>query len=269
MYTWNPQDYANHSRAQESWARELLTQIDLRPDDTVLDIGSGDGRITAAIAQRVPRGSVLGVDLSSDMIAHATAEHCHPPVTNLRFAQADAAALPFVAEFSVVFSNATLHWLPDQSAAIQGISRALRPGGRVIAQCGGQGNVAAVIAAFEHVANSPRWRAITTPGEVPGRAMGQSYRFHAATTYEGWLREAGLEIQECRLIPKDMTHDNFATFVGWLRSAWHPYTAGVPLEVRDAFIDDTAREYLARHPQDDQGRIHVATVRLQLRARKV
>ena len=260
MYTWNPQDYAQHSKSQETWARELLTQIDLRPDDTVLDIGCGDGRTTAAIARSVPHGCVIGVDLSADMIAHATTQHSK--TNNLRFTQADAAALPFTSEFTVVFSNATLHWLPDQRAAVQGIAQALRPQGRAIAQFGGQGNVADVIASFEKVADAPRWRTITTLGDMP-------YHFHAATTYETWLEEAGMEILECRLIPKDMIHDDTPTFVGWLRTAWHPYTAGVPDELRDAFLNDVATDYLARHPLDNQDRVHVATVRLQFRARKV
>lgn len=261
MYTWNPQDYARHSRGQEAWARELLTLIELRPDDVVLDIGCGDGRTTAAIANSVPDGRVVGVDLSSEMVAHATTRHCRPPTNNLRFAQADAAALPFVAEFSVVFSNATLHWVPDQRAAVHGIARALRAGGRLVAQMGGQGNVVEVIAAFAHVAGSPRWRDFATPGEVP-------YRFHAPAAYEGWLRESGMEVQECRLIPKDMVHEDSSIFIGWLRTAWHPYTAGVPLELRDAFIQDIALHYMAAYPPDGQGRVHVPTVRLQVRARK-
>jgi trans-aconitate methyltransferase len=260
MYTWNPQDYAQHSQFQETLARELLTQIDLHPTDIVLDIGCGDGRTTAAIAQAVPQGRAVGVDLSPDMIAHATTQHPQP--NNLHFTQANAAALPFTSEFTVVFSNATLHWVQDQRAAVHGIARALRPGGRAIAQCGGQGNVADVISSFEQVASTPRWRTITTLGEMP-------YRFHAATAYENWLHEAGMETQECRLIPKDLTHDNVPAFAGWLRTAWHPYTAGVPTDLLDAFVQDVATHYLASHSPDNEGRIHVATVRLQFRARKV
>ncbi len=259
MYTWNPQDYAQHSRSQEIWARELLKQIDLRPTDIVLDVGCGDGRTTAAIARSVPQGCVIGVDLSADMIAHATAQHSQ--TNNLRFTQADAAALPFTSEFTVVFSNATLHWLPDQRAAVQGIARALRPGGRAIAQFGGQGNVADVIASFGRVAAAPRWRTTATLGAMP-------YHFHAASTYETWLKEAGMEIQECRLIPKDMVHEDIPTFVGWLRTAWHPYTAGVTDGQRDAFLNDVTADYLERHPLDNEGRVHAATVRLQFRARK-
>jgi trans-aconitate 2-methyltransferase len=77
-----------------------------------------------------------------------------------------------------------------------------------------------------------------------------------------------MEIQECRLIPKDMVHQDPDTFLGWLRTAWHPYTAGAPHEVRDAFLQDTARHYMVGHPPDDQGRVHVSTMRLQVRARK-
>ena len=145
MYTWNAEDYAQHSRGQEAWARELLTLLDLRPDDVVLDIGCGDGRTTVSIAKSVPHGRVVGVDLSAEMVAHAIAQHCRPPVHNLRFEQADAAALTFESEFSVVFSNAVLHWVQDQRSAVQGIARALRPAGRFVAQFGGYGNVAEVM----------------------------------------------------------------------------------------------------------------------------
>ena len=261
MYTWNPQDYARNSRGQEVWARELLSLVDLRPDDVVLDVGCGDGRTTASIADSVPRGSVVGVDLSADMVAHATRQHGHPSNHNLRFQQADAAALTFVSEFSVVFSNATLHWVRDQQAAVRGIARALRPGGRFVAQMGGQGNCAELVATFEEVARTPRWRETVRFGEIP-------YRFNHPTAYESWLRECGLQILECRLISKDMVHEDRAAFIGWLRTAWHPYTTGVPMELRDAFLEDVAAHRAASHPPDEQGQIHVEAVRLQVRAQK-
>jgi trans-aconitate 2-methyltransferase len=261
MYTWNPQDYAQNSRGQEVWARELLSLIDLRPEDVVLDVGCGDGRTTASIAKSVPRGYVVGVDLSADMVAHASRQHSHESNSNLRFQQADAAALTFESEFSIVFSNATLHWVSDQRAAVQGIARALRPGGRFVAQMGGQGNFAEVIATFEHVARTPRWREIVRFGEMP-------YRFNNPAAYDSWLRGCGLEVIECRLIPKDMVHEDRTAFIGWLRTAWHPYTASIPLELRDAFLQDVAAHHAAGHAPDEQGRLHVGAVRLQVRARK-
>jgi trans-aconitate methyltransferase len=260
-YTWNPQDYAQNSRGQELWGRELLALIDLRPEDVVLDVGCGDGRLTATLAKGVPQGSVVGVDLSADMIAHASRQHCPAPNSNLRFQQADAAALAFTAEFSVVFSNAALHWVADQRAAVQGIARALRPGGRFIAQMGGQGTFAEVIVAFEHMAHTPRWREMVRSGAMP-------YRFHNPTTYESWLQESGLAIKECRFLTKDMVHEDRTAFIGWLRTAWHPYTASIPVELRDDFLQDVAAHYVAGHTPDGQGGIHCGAVRLQVQAQK-
>lgn len=261
MYSWNPQDYAQNSRGQEAWARELLSLVNLQPDDVVLDIGCGDGRTTANIANRVPDGSVVGVDLSADMVAHASRHHGQASNHNLRFQQTDAAALPFVSEFSVVFSNATLHWVSDQRAAVRGIARALKPGGRFVAQMGGQGTFAEIIATFEHVARTPRWREMVRFGPIP-------YRFNHPSAYESWLLECGLQIVECRLIPKDMVHEDTTAFIGWLRTAWHPYSNGVPLELRDAFLEDVATHHMAASPPDEQGRVHAAAVRLQVRAQK-
>lgn len=262
MYEWNAQDYARNSSGQEVLARELLPLLELQPDDSVLDIGCGDGRITAAIAQRVPHGRVVGVDLSPDMVRHAQASFATPAARNLAFMQADASALPFDDEFSVVFSNATLHWVLDHRPVIAGIARALRPGGRCIAQMGGAGNVATMIASFMAVAGRSQWADAF-------RDFHSSYGFHRPEDYERWLRSAGLQVREARLIPKEMLYPDRAALIGWLRSAWHPYTTPVAPAERPAFIEQVADHYLREHPPDEQGRIHVPAMRLQIQARKL
>jgi trans-aconitate 2-methyltransferase len=258
MYQWNPEDYSRHSAGQERWARELLAGLNLRPDDRVLDIGCGDGRITAAIAERVPEGRVVGVDLSADMIRHAEVHHGCP---NLAFRHADAQALPFDSEFTVVFSNAALHWVREHRPVLAGIARALKPGGRCRMEMGGLGSAAALIVAFEAVADDSEWR-----DDFEG--FESIFRFHDAESYRRWLTEAGLEAGRVQLVEKDMAHADREAFIGWLRTAWHPYTSRVPAERRERFIDAVAERYLADHPPDDAGRIHVAMVRLQVEARK-
>ena len=261
MYRWNAEDYARHSNAQESWALELLASIELSESDAVLDVGCGDGRITAEIAARVPKGRVVGVDSSIDMVRHAAerfADCAHP---NLTFQVADAAALPFEHDFTLVFSNAALHWVRDHGPVIAGIARALRAGGRFVAQMGGAGNVATVIVAFEAVMSRQRWRHDFERFE-------STYGFHDARDYARWMRAAGFEVHEARLIPKDMVHAGRAAFVGWLRSAWHPYTGAVGAAERPEFIEEVAANFLCAHPPDAEGRIHVPSVRLQVGARK-
>jgi trans-aconitate methyltransferase len=256
MYRWNPEDYARHSAGQEAWAQDLLAGLKLRPDDAVLDIGCGDGRITAAIADQVPQGRVIGVDLSPDMIGHAQAHHHR---TNLAFRRIDAQALPFDAEFTVVFSNAALHWIKDHRPALAGIARALKPGGRCLMEMGGHGSGTGVIAAFEGLAEEDEWRGHFTDFE-------SSYGFHDAERYRRWLGEVGLHPVRVESIPRDMVHTGREAFAGWLRTAWHPYTSRVPADRRNRFIDAAAERYLAAYPPDASGRVHVAMVRLQVEA---
>jgi trans-aconitate 2-methyltransferase len=261
MYRWNPEDYSRHSAGQEAWARELLGGLDLRPDDRVLDIGCGDGRITAELAKRVPRGGAVGVDLSEDMIRYAASRFPAPDYPNLEFRQADARALPFHEEFTVVYSNAALHWVRDHRPVLAGIARALKPGGRCRMQMGGRGNAAALIMVFEELAGDPEWHEYFEGFE-------SSFGFHDAESYRRWLDEAGLKPERVRLIDKDMAHAGREAFIGWLRTAWHPYTSRVPAERRERFVEAVAERYLAGNPLDGAGRIHVAMVRLQVEAKK-
>ena len=98
---------------QQLWAQELLGKLKLRGDECLLDVGCGDGKVTAEIAAHLPRGRVVGVDLSLDMVHLAEERFAPELIPNLRFEQADASDLPFNEEFDVVFSNAVLHWVID------------------------------------------------------------------------------------------------------------------------------------------------------------
>jgi len=255
MYTWNAADYAANSRGQETWARELISSLQLNADDIVLDIGCGDGRNTALIAAQIPAGRVMGVDLSASMVEHAHRNHL---ASNLQFACADASKLEFDREFTLVFSNATLHWVRNHKPVLAGIARALHKGGRFVAQMGGHGNGEGIIAAFDAVGERSQWRNAYV-GHPP------AYGFHHPQDYRLWLAEAGFAVEECRLISKDMIHADRAALQGWIRTAWHPYTSRITEKERDAFIEEVTTEYLHAHPADKAG-IHVAMVRLQVRA---
>jgi trans-aconitate 2-methyltransferase len=253
-HSWNPADYARNSQGQERWARELLPLLSLQPQESVLDVGCGDGRITAEIASLVPEGRVVGIDRSAEMIGFA-AEHFPPQqFTNLRFLQADASALPFDAEFDAVFSNAVLHWVLDHEPVLAGISRSLRPGGRCVLQMGGKGNAADVIRAFDACLGKAK------PSSIP-------YGFHGAEEYRVWLRDAGLEPDSVELIEKDMVHSSRAAFTGWLRTAWLPYTS-LPEKRQDDLLESVTECYLRAHPADRDGHVHVRMIRLQVLAHK-
>jgi trans-aconitate 2-methyltransferase len=258
-YNWNAADYARHSAGQERWAMELIAKAAFAPDERVLDVGCGDGRITAAIARLVPQGTVLGTDLSPVMIKHAVAQFPTSEFPNLAFREVDARTLRFERAFTFVFSNAVLHWMRDHRPVIAGIARALVPGGRCLLQMGGRGMAADVIRAFTEVARTPAWSPWYEGFE-------STYGFHGDDDYRVWLAEAGLEADRVELIPKDMVHADRAAFIGWLRTAWHPYTALVPADRRAELLDHAADRYLAAHPPDADGRVHVLAIRLEVQA---
>ena len=257
---WDARDYVAHSAAQQEWAHELIAKLRLRGDEAVLDIGCGDGRATALIAERLPQGSVLGVDKSADMISLAAEQFPPPAHPNLSFRQMDATSLELPRAFDVAFSTAALHWVDDHEAMLHGVRRGLRPGGRLLFQMGGRGNIAETLAVVAEVIARPRWRD-SFDGFVP------PYRFCGPEDYAAWLPRAGFRACRAELISKDMRHAGREALLGWLRTTWFPYTDRLPAELRGAFLDDVAAAYTAVCPPDDQGVIHVRMVRLEVEAR--
>lgn len=260
-YNWNAADYDRHSQAQQGWARELIVKLNLRGEEHVLDVGCGDGKVSAELAASVPDGSVIGVDSSEDMIHRATEKYPCNEYANLSFAVMDAMQLTFANQFDVVFSNAALHWVPDHAKVLAGVAHGLKTGGRILFQMGGEGNASRVIAAMETVQAQPQWRSHFANFQFP-------YTFHGPDTYRSLLTDAGLTPKRLELVPKDMQHADRAAFEGWLRTTWLPYTQQVPEDRRDAFLTEASTIYLEKTPADADGTVHVAMIRIEVEAVK-
>ena len=127
-YRWDADAYARHSSAQLAWAQELIGKLALRGDERMLDIGCGDGRVTAELARLVPRGEAVGVDNSEEMIRRASSAFPAASVANLSFRRMDALSLSFATAFDVTFSNAALHWVRDHRTMLAGVASILKPG---------------------------------------------------------------------------------------------------------------------------------------------
>lgn len=129
MTEWNASEYARISELQQAMAEEVLSLLDLKGPKHILDVGCGNGKITAEIASRVPQANVLGVDSSADMIAFASTNFGPTVRSNLRFEIADARRLPFREEFDLVVSFNALHWIHEQDEALHSIRSVMRPDG--------------------------------------------------------------------------------------------------------------------------------------------
>jgi len=262
MSQWNPNDYHQHSSQQQKWARDILDRLALAGHEQILDIGCGDGKITAEVARYVPNGFVVGLDSSAEMIEFARQSFPADTLPRLRFEQGDAQQLEFVEQFDWVISFACLHWILDHRPVLAGIHRALRPGGRLLLQFGGQGNAAEMVQVMSEVVARPKWA-----GYFVGFAF--PWRFYGPEDYRPLLQEAGLTATRLELVPKDMTHEGPQGLEGWLRTTWMPYWHRVPAELQQQFLDDIVASYLTVCPTDAEDRlIHLKMVRLEVEATK-
>jgi trans-aconitate methyltransferase len=258
-YEWDAHAYERHSEGQLKWAIELMSKIRWAGSEAVIDLGCGDGKVSAHLAKRVPRGRVLGIDSASAMIDLARQKFPPERHPNLQFACMDFRDLDFNAKFDLAFSNASLHWVKEQRSVLLRVAQALRPAGRIVFQMGGAGNAHQILAIMEKLMAQKRWRPWFQSFEFP-------YGFYHPRDYDGWAAEAGLTILRNELIPKDMIHHGLNGLAGWIRTTWLPYLDRLPPADREIFIGTLCEEYLRRTPPDAAGRVHVSMVRLEVEA---
>jgi len=259
---WNAADYAANSVVQHSWARELIAKLNLRGNEHILDVGCGDGKVTAELARAVPRGSVVGMDASAEMIGFAKKSFPQSEISNLKFQITDARKISFKHQFDLVFSNAALHWVDDHEAILRGAASVLNPGGRLVISCGGKGNAHDVFLALRPEMRLKRWREYF-------RKMPMPYFFYTPADYEKWLRKFGFKNHALKFAPKDATYDGTEGFATWLRTTWLPFVQRVPENLREEFIAAVTQRYIAKHPPDADGKVHVRMVRLEIEAVKI
>lgn len=188
---WDAETYDVISGPQFSWGMEVLERLELRGDEAALDAGCGSARVTEELAKRLPGGSVLAVDGSEAMIAKAR-ERLGDRATYL---VADLAELEIDDQVDLIFSTATFHWISDHDRLFERLRGALRPGGRLVAQCGGEGNIDEHVRATAEVATQPEF------APYLGGA-GDLWNYAGPEETEARLRKAGFAEARCWLEPK-------------------------------------------------------------------
>lgn len=254
-YEWDPSDYELNSAAQAQWAEELIATIEFQGTESVLDIGCGDGKITALLAEKVSRGRVVGVDNSPSMVELASTRYANR-TAHLSFEVADASRLPFDQEFDIVFSNSALHWIRDHGPVLNAVKRSLKPGGRAILRFGGKGATAEVRVVLKCLMELPEWSEYFEGFVSP-------FGFFDPAEYRPWVESAGLTPERIELVPRTMRH-TVDGFTAWVRTTKLPYTQRVPVRLREHFIRALVTEYVERHPPGADGRVSVTMNRLDV-----
>jgi trans-aconitate 2-methyltransferase len=231
MPDWNAERYHHLSSPQQAWGRKVLDRLSLTGNEHVLDLGCGTGRVTGEIAERLPNGRVVGLDRSPAMLATARDWlRAHAPGVSLVLA--DGAALPFRRVFDAVFSGATFHWIHDHAALCRSIITALKPGGRLVAQCGGGPNLALLLGRAARMMREPRFAPFFDDWIEP------TY-YSDAEAAARRMRAAGFVDVETSLEPAPTAFDSPAEFQEFVANVCVRYhVARLPPDERQAFLRD-------------------------------
>lgn len=243
MSEWNAVDYHAHSRLQESLAESHLAWLPLEGWERVLDVGCGDGKITAAISGRVPRGSVVGVDPSRTMIDYASGHYESPKRPNLRFQVADVRALPFQDEFDRVVSFNALHWVHEAEEALRSIRRALKEGGLAFLEFVPAGNLPSTDYLVGELSRSPRWTKYFDGFRDP-------FAHFTPDQYRAMAERAGFQVERIETEESIWDFVSREAFLGFLRTTSVGWSDRVPEEMRPAFWEQSLDLYAKRNGSD-------------------
>lgn len=233
-YEFDGERYRAAASHQREWGDKLISELTLRGNEKILDLGCGDGTLTARLAARVPRGAVLGLDASAGMIAAAR------PLAqeNLKFRLQDISNLDFEGEFDLIFSNSALHWLKDQRRLLASCYRALKAAGRLCCGFPGAGSAAGFIRAVTQVMEKPAYRGyfgeFAWPWWMPG-----------AEEYEALVQEAGFREVSVQCQIKDRSF-SAAQFIGFIdQPGIVPFLAPVAVADKQRFREEVVQTALA------------------------
>jgi trans-aconitate 2-methyltransferase len=235
MTEWNASEYDRLSALQAAMAEEVLSLLTLKGTERLLDIGCGNGKTTAATAERVPQGSVLGVDASADMIAFAK-EHWTADHPNLQFAVADARHLPFKREFDVVVSFNALHWISDQALPLQGIHQALKSEGKAQLRLVPVGKRTCIEDVIEDTRKSPRWAGYFKDFRDP-------FLHLTPEQYAALAEQQGFRVLSIRTSDKAWDFGSRDAFLARMKVTMIEWMQHLPESDRVAFITDALDRY--------------------------
>lgn len=249
--------YAQASAHQKEWGTKLIAELDLQGTERVLDLGCGDGALTAQIADLVPRGEVVGIDASRGMIDAAKPKSR----ANLQFLLMDINKLDYAGQFDVVFSNATLHWIKDHRRLLWNVGRALAEGGRLRFNFAGDGNCSHFFSVVREAMAAEEFAGYFAALDWP-------WYMPSVEEYAALVDASGLAEGRVRGENADRYFADAEAIIRWIdQPSLVPFLAHVPDGARPRFREHVIKRMIEETQQDD-GRCFETFRRIDVSARK-
>jgi len=255
MTEWNALGYEKISALQQTMAAEALSLLSLQGDEHILDLGCGNGKVTAGIASLVPRGSVVGVDASTDMIALATKSFGSQTYPNLRFEVSDIRTIRFADEFDLVVSFNALHWIPQQGEALKAIRTAMKPGGEAQLRLVPKGIRKSLEDVLEETRRSEKWSSFFNGYQDP-------YLHLTPEEYAALAEKTGLRVVRTEVNDKSWDFGSREGFFAFGSVTFVEWTRRLPEEAKPDFIRDVLDRYSAVVGDDHTFRFYQMDIRL-------
>ena len=257
LHEFDGKKYEKASSHQKEWGSRLISELSLKGNERVLDLGCGDGALTAQIAALLPDGEVMGIDASQGMIDVAVTKQ----QSNLQFFRLDINQLDFDNQFDLVFSNATLHWVKDHQRLLQNVYRALRVRGRIRFDFAGEGNCSHFFSVIREVLALGEFRTFFTEFDWP-------WYMPSVDEYTALAKSSCLQEVHVWGVNADRFFPDAAMMICWLdQPSLVPFLRFVPDLKKTAFRDCVVNKMIEATMRED-GRCFETFRRINLSAVK-
>lgn len=260
-YYWDARNYAENSTVQTLWATDFINnRMHLQDVKHLLDLGCGDGRITAYLAKTLPNAQIVGLDPSEEMIAQANSLLYEERLPNLSFIQGTTETYPFPTPFDAVVSFSCIHWVPDQPLLMATLASHIRKGGTLYFLCAPR---------VEHNLNSilnattklPQWKEHFVN-------YVDSMHLRTRDQWEQLLKEVGFTPKRVELVATPIPFPSVEKFNNWV-AAWAPPLRKLPEHLHGAFMKDMLDIFFREHPEKEPTSLIYDDIMLEVEAQRL
>lgn len=256
MYSSSIESYYNNHCFFHFRMNDLISQLQLRGDEKILDVGCGDGRLTVEISKYLPQGYVIGLDCFPEIIEFAKGKFNRENHPNVEFQLGDARSLEFEKSFDVIVSFGSLHYIHDHIPLLTRFKKALKPSGKICLSLLSTGSNNSIEFIVQELLLHNKWKELKK----------FHYQFYSPADYREILKAVGFCTNSVEVFSLPLKHNSKREIKQYIEKEWLSLTSRIPQEIYDVFIEDLVTIYMERNPPNQNGLIESEEGWLEIQA---